>query len=125
MRKPLLSLPLIFCTIVSCTPRHEDEFEFAGVVVDYELCTSIQDLGYAVQITSPDTIGGTYLTQHGQHIDHVVVIYNSDRMLHENDSIEGRIFFDLNHSKANCNYHYRETSGDVPEACFSQVRVVK
>lgn len=123
MKKLFLALPLLLA--LSACHKHNDEFEFSGIVVDYELCTSLQDLGYAVQITSSDTIGRTYLTQTGQHVPNVIVIYNSDRMLRNQDSISGRIYFDPGHSKGNCNYQYRETSGDIPEACFTQVKVLK
>ena len=42
--------------LLAACSNYED-FEFTGKVVDYEQCTS-GSIGYAVSLTSPDTIGG-------------------------------------------------------------------
>ena len=106
---------MALCT--ACTDH--DDFPFSGTVVDYEICTGISSLGYAVCLTSPDTIGGRYTTQYNEVYDNVVVIYGADRMFHENETISGRIYLDHNYSKSECSYH-RERE-DVPEAVFTKI----
>ncbi|MDY5968721.1 MAG: hypothetical protein SPJ13_01720, partial [Bacteroidales bacterium] len=115
-------LPLLAALLlVSCNSK--DEIDFAGTVVDYELCNSTSDLGYAVQLSAPDTLGGTYLTSDNIRYGNVIVIYGSDRMLGEGYKISGSIILDKNYSEAYCRYHYRTTRGDVPEARFSKLKV--
>ena len=115
MKKALLLflLPLL---IAACS---HDDFDFVGVVVDYEPCQSSYEVGYAVSLISPDTIGRPYLTQEGKWVDNVVMIYGADRLLHPNDSIKGRIYLDPSFSKAECFYHFDR---DVPEAVFTKLK---
>ncbi len=103
--------------LVSCV--HHDDFDFTGVVVDYEFCQGAFEMGYAVSLMSPDTIGGDYITQEGKNCKNVVVVYGADRILHPNDSIKGSIYLDPNYSKTTCNYHYDR---DVPEAVFTKLK---
>lgn len=114
--KKLLLIPFLMLAF-GC--KNYDDFAFSGVVVDYEMCQSMFNMGYAVMLTSPDTIGGTYITQEGKTYENVVVIYGSDRLLHPNDSISGRIYLDPLFSKTECNYHYDR---DVPEAVFTELK---
>lgn len=115
MKKALLLflLPLFFA---ACS---HDDFDFVGVVVDYEPCQSSYEVGYAVSLISPDTIGRPYLTQEGKWCDNVVMIYGADRLLHPKDSIKGRIYLDPSFSKAECIYHFDR---DVPEAVFTKLK---
>ncbi len=119
MKKTLLLSLLSLLTFVAC--EHHDDFDFTGTVVDYEVCNSIYDVGYAVALTSPDSIGGSYTTSDQKVFENVVVIYGSDRMLHGDDHISGRIYLDPNYSKTGCNYRY--TDNDVPEAVFTKLKV--
>lgn len=113
----LLSIALLF--FASC--KEYEDFEFAGTIVDYEMCNGISDLGYAVALTSPDTIGGDYTTREQKEYQNVVVIYGSDRMLHEGDKISGRIYLDPNYSRTECTWRY--TDRDVPEAVFTKLNL--
>ena len=115
MKKSILILAC--CILSGCV--HYDDFDFTGIVVDFEYCQGAYELGYAVSLMTPDTIGGDYLTQDGDNYKHVVVIYGSDRLLHPGDSIGGRIYLDPNYSKTTCNYHYDR---DVPEAVFTKLK---
>lgn len=99
-----------------------DDFAFTGTVVDYELCTSVMDLGYAVQLTSPDSIGARYMTRDSVWFDNVVVVYESPEPLKKNSKISGRMFLDPKYSRAECDFHYDR---DVPEARFTKVKVEK
>ena len=97
-----------------------DDFDFTGTVIDYEECSG-SSLGYAVSLTSPDSIGGDYRTRYGETFSNVVVIYGSDRMLQEDAKISGRIYLDPNFSKTECSISY--TDNDVPEAVFTKLKV--
>lgn len=99
-----------------------DDFDFTGTVVDYEECMG-SSIGYAVSLTSPDTIGGNYNARDGETYGNVVVIYGADRILKANSSISGRIYLDPNFSKTECSIHY--TDNDVPEAVFTKLKVEK
>ena len=105
--------------LLAACSNYED-FEFTGKVVDYEQCTS-GSIGYAVSLTSPDTIGGEYTTRERETYQNVVVIYGADRLLKANSNISGRIYLDPNYSHAECTWHY--TDRDVPEAVFTKLKV--
>ena len=114
---------MIFLTAVlmltACVDH--DDFDFTGTVVDYELCNSISDVGYAINLSSPDTIGGTYTTRERVEYSNVVVVYGSDRIMHSGDKVSGRIYLDPNYSKTTCKYSYDDR--DVPEAVFTKLKV--
>ena len=116
MKKALLfSVVLLFA---AC--NNYDDFEFTGKVIDYEECTG-SEFGYAVSLSSPDTIGGDYTNRDGEEYKNVVVVYGSDRLLKRNNLISGRIYLDPNYSHAECTWHY--TDRDVPEAVFTKLKV--
>ena len=99
--------------------KNHDDFKFTGTVVDYEECNGISEMGYAIDLSSPDTIGGTYTTRSSKTYDNVVVVYGSDRILKENAKISGRMYIDNNYSRTTCSRHY--TDRDVPEAVFTKI----
>ncbi|MBQ1409134.1 MAG: hypothetical protein IIY87_05195 [Bacteroidales bacterium] len=101
--------------------KEYDDFDFAGTVVDYEECNGISEMGYAIELSSPDTLGGDYTTHSGKEYHNVVVVYGSDRLLKENSKVSGRIYIDNDYSRSTCNYHY--TDRDVPEAVFTKLKV--
>ena len=113
-------IAVIMASMFSACVDHDD-FAFTGTVVDYEQCTSITEMGYAIALSSPDTIGGDYETRKHETFHNVVVVYGADRMLHANDNVSGRIYLDPNYSKTQCSYHY--TDRDVPEAVFTKLEV--
>ena len=106
--------------LLAACSNYED-FEFTGKVVYYEICNGISDLGYAVTLSAPDSIGGEYTTRERGTYQNVVVIYGADRLLKANSNISGRIYLDPNFSKAECSIHY--TDRDVPEAVFTKLKV--
>lgn len=115
------TLPIaLTCLMALASCVHHDDFDFAGIVVDYELCNGMSEIGYAIDLSSPDSIGGTYTTRTQETYGNVVVVYGADRMLHEDDKVSGRIYLDPHHSKTECNYHY--TDRDVPEAVFTKLK---
>ena len=111
---------IIAAAMLFAACNNYEDFEFTGKVVDYEQCTS-GSIGYAVSLTSPDTIGGEYTTRERETYQNVVVIYGVDRMLQANSNISGRIYLDPNFSKTECSFHY--TDRDVPEAVFTKLKV--
>jgi hypothetical protein len=116
MKKILIITTALF--FAAC--NNYDDFEFTGKVIDYEQCDGAS-LGYAVTLTSPDTLGGEYHTHSGNIYNNVIVIYGADRLLKENDNISGRIYLDPNYSKSECTWHY--TDWEVPEAVFTKLKV--
>ena len=118
----LLLTSYFILTLTAC--NNFDDFAIEGKVIDHEMCTSVMDMGYAVQLDEPDSVGGTYLASDNKVYRNVVVVYKADQIVKRGERITGRIYLDPNHSKAYCNYNYRNATGEVPEACFTQLRVV-
>ena len=117
MKKTIIISAAIF--LFAACNNYED-FEFAGTVIDYEMCNGISDLGYAIDLSSPDTIGGDYTNRESETYHNVVVVYGADRMLRSGDKVSGRIYLDPNYSKTECSYNY--TDRDVPEAVFTKLK---
>ena len=115
--KKIFLIPLL---LLACGCNDYDDFSFTGKVVDYEMCDGLQSFGYAVTLTSPDTIGKDFVTREGVTYHHVVMCYRADRMLHPNQNISGKIYLDPNYSKTECNYHFDR---DIPEAVFTKLRI--
>lgn len=118
VRKLLWIVPAMLL-LTSCNDY--DDFGFVGNTVDIEFCTGPMDLGYAIQLVSPDTLGGRYTCDDGTVYDHVVVVYASSKALKKGQHVEGRMYIDNNFSTAYCNYNYRNARGDVPEGVFTQI----
>ena len=112
-------------TLSLCCCKHPDDFAFSGKVVDIEFCSTGGDVGYAIQLTSPDTLGGSYLTSNGDTYDNVVVAWQSPRPIHINDTVAGRMYMDDKYSKAYCNYYtsYRESRGYVTECILTETKI--
>lgn len=117
----ILALGILAATLLLASCRHYDDFEIAGTVIEQEYCTSMQNRGYAVALSSPTGIGGSYTNDSGDTYDNVVIIYKADRILKKNASITGRIYIDNNFSAAECSYHYDR---DCPEAVFTKLSVL-
>ena len=117
--KKLLLIISIMLLASSCIDH--DEFDFAGTVVDYEECNGISELGYAVSLSSPDSIGKDYITRDGVTYHNVVVCYKANRMLRPNEKIKGSIYLDPKYSRTECYFHFDR---DVPEAVFTKVEKI-
>ena len=114
------AIGFVLAVVLFASCEHHDDFDFTGTVVDYEICNGISEVGYDVALSSPDSIGGSYINRYNEEYQNVVVIYGSDRMLHGGTKISGTIYLDPNYSEAECNYHYRER--EVPEAVFTKLK---
>ena len=118
--KHCIIIALASLLYVGC--NNYEDLEFTGIVVDYQECTGITDLGYAIKLSAPDTIGGEYMTRDTVLYNNVVVVFGADRFLHKGDNVSGRIYLDPNYSKTECYYHYNQ---NVPEARFTKLKVIK
>lgn len=123
--KRVLFLLTVLTLLFPCCKR-PDSFAFSGKVVDLEFCTSGGDVGYAIQLASPDTLGGYYINSKGEQYDNVVVAWESPRPIHIDDTVSGRMYINDKYSKAYCNFYsyYRESRGDVTECCFTDVEIL-
>ena len=97
-----------------------DDFPFEGTVIGYEICTSLQDLGYLVNLDYPENIGGEF-TSSGETFSNVLVVYQANYLLRDRDRISGTIYLDENYAKSYCNR--KKTDRDVPEAVFTSLKV--
>ena len=117
----LLLLPLL-AGFASCTDI--DDFAISGTVVAIEECSNFYDQGAAIQIDdSVGNIGADYRFSNDIVYHNVVVVYNADKVLPVGARISGRIYWDDRHSDAYCYWHYRNETGEVPEACFSELNI--
>lgn len=118
----LLVLSLFVFILAACS-KH-DEIDFEGVVIDTRECTASYlqpNLGYLVELTTPDNAGGDYTTQDGVVHHNVVILYDPDRIIYKKDHLSGTFYFDDEYSAANCSIHW--TDFDVPMGVFISVTV--
>ena len=113
-----ISCILLLRLFASCIDH--DDFEFTGTVVGYQPCESLYNFGYAIALTSPDTIGSQYLSEEGITYENVILVFGADRMLHPNDNVSGKIYLDPYFSKSQCNYRNMQ---ELPEAVFTELNV--
>ncbi len=119
-RLSTLIIGLFLASLTSCIEH--DVFEFTGTVVGYQPCENLYNFGYAIALTSPDTIGGQYWSEDTVLYQNVVLVFGADRMLHPNDKVKGKIYMDPYFSKSQCNY---SNTQEIPEAVFTELKVIK
>ena len=123
MRKTMaIALATACMTLMSCV-EHE-EVAFDGIVVGGRNCSPTlfdQNMGYIIQLTYPQDVGGSITNENGQKMENLVVLYEPDRLIRVDDHIRGSFYLDDKYSRANCALHYSEI--DLPEGVFTQVRV--
>lgn len=115
---------IVILVLSSCTKV--DEIDFRGTVIDARECTASYvkpDLGYLVQIASPDSIGGDYTTDDGIIHHNVVILYAPDRPLYRKDSIRGTFYFDDQYSQVNCSRHWFDID-NIPIGVFTSLSIV-
>jgi len=84
---------------VACN-RDIDEFKFTGRVIGGEMCSSSQ-IGYIVDILSPDSIGASYTNSYGTS-NNAVMAYKSPRLLKAGDTIHGVAYSTESYAALNC-----------------------
>lgn len=115
----ILMVPLLMC---GCKKKVSD-FPFEGKVVGMVQCTmmttsiSEYDIGYIVNLTVPDSVGGDYMADKNVLYHNCVILYHTRSRFYDGDSIKGRMYLDDKYSAAYCNYHF---DLGIPEAvCYS------
>jgi hypothetical protein len=93
----------------SCN-RDVDEFRFTGHVVGSQLCSSSQ-IGYAIDIIEPDSIGKP-INISGTQYQNVVMAYRASRILHQGDTIKGVAYITKSYAELNC---FGISEYDLPE----------
>ena len=100
---------------------HPDDFEIVGECIDVEFCTSVMDAGYAIALEAPEGAGGDYIDSEGVQYHNVIVCYGGNKKIKIGNKVEGRVYEDPGYSTAYCNFHFRDSRGDVPECIFTQI----
>lgn len=115
--KKITLLFLVGMVLTGCV-KHE-EIAFEGIVVGTRNCTSgyaDSNPGFLVQLTSPDSIGATLRSTDGQHMDHVIVLYEPPRRIMVEDRIHGTFYLDDKYSKSHCSIVWDDVK--LPEGVF-------
>ena len=99
MKKALLLALTVFLAATACN-RDIEEFHFTGRVIGGEMCSSSQ-IGYVIDILSPDSIGGSY-TGVGGSSNNAVMGYRASRILHNGDTINGVAYITESYAALNC-----------------------
>lgn len=86
-------------TAASCN-SDVDEFKFTGRVVGARMCSSSQ-LGYIIDIITPDSIGKS-VTIDGIQYKNAVIGYRASRMLYSDDTIVAVGYVTKSYSNLNC-----------------------
>ncbi len=96
--------------MTSCGKR-SDTFQFSGTIIGYCNCTlasasiSEMDFGYVVNLDTPDSIGGEYITD-GVTYKNAILLYRTKARLADGETISGTMYLDDDYSKAYCQYHF-------------------
>ena len=105
---------------------NKEQFEFGGTTVGFTYCSSmgdVRDAGYFIKLDYPKGIGGT-ITQDGNTMDNVIIIYQTGRILKNMSKVSGKIFMSENYSEANC-LLINNTDWDLPEAVVTDLDPIK
>lgn len=95
----LFAIITTFICLGACN-RDIDEFRFTGKVVGGELCSSSQ-IGYIIDLITPDSIGKAYTNSNGSY-KNAVMAYRASRILHEGDTIYGVAYTTESYAALNC-----------------------
>lgn len=124
--KKTLVLITIALTLSACV-KHE-EVSFSGQVVGIRNCTlSMTDanVGYIVQLETPENIGGTAVSSDGQDtMRNLVVLYDPPKIMQVSTRLHGSFYFDEKYSKAKGCISWNDNNiGNLPEGVFTEVVV--
>ncbi|MBQ6097572.1 MAG: hypothetical protein IKR79_02495 [Bacteroidales bacterium] len=99
MKKTIL-LALATALLATACNSDIDEFSFSGRVIGGEMCSSSQ-LGYVIDIFSPDSIGSSFTGVSGTS-HNAVMAYKSPRLLKAGDTIYGVAYSTESYAALNC-----------------------
>lgn len=117
-----IALVLVPLLLTACV-KHE-EIEFSGTVRGVRNCAASfldQNIGYMVQLETPEGVGGTITGTDGEEMDNIIVLYQPPKRIMVRDHIHGTFYRDDKYSKANCEVHYNDLP--LPEGVIIEVSV--
>ena len=118
----ILGALLLLGLLASCV-KH-DEIPFSGTIVDVRECNAsfgtVQDAGFVISLTSPDSIGQPY-THNGVTYPNAVILYDPGCRLYKDDKLSGSFYLDDKYSRANCSIHWNDLH--LPEGVFLDIVV--
>ena len=124
--KGLTSLKLfIAMALLATSCSKHDEIDFKGTIIDTRECTLSYvrpDLGYLVQLSSPENYGTTYTSQYGETYNNVVILYDPDCLLYLHDQIKGAFYRDDEYPRSKCSLHWNDLD-NIPVGVFTAVTV--
>lgn len=124
MKKYLVIFLLVPFLMCGCKKKVND-FPFEGTVVGFVQCTMMTtsitefDVGYVVNLASPDSVGGDYVGDNNKTYHNCVILYHTRTRFYDGDAIRGRMYLDDKYSAAYCNYHYKL---GIPEAVCQSLK---
>ncbi len=109
--------------LAACT-KH-DEVDFKGTIIDTRECTlsyTRLDLGYLVELSTPENYGSDYTLKDGTTYHNVVILYDPDCLLYLHDDIKGSFYLDDEYPRAHCSVHWNDID-NIPIGVFTSVSV--
>ena len=107
---------LILTVAFAACNRDVDEFRFSGKVVGAEMCTASM-FGYVIDISYPDSVGGTIIVD-GTTYNHAVMAYRASRILKKDEVVYGVAYFTKSFAALNC---MGLINSDLPEMVLLSV----
>ena len=114
MKTKALILAVLSILLTSC--KDYEEFRFVGKVVGAEMCTSTV-VGYVIDLSYPDTLGGTIMIN-GLTYSHAVMAYRASRALKKDEVVYGVGYLTEDFSALNC---FGLIDNDLPEIILLSV----
>ncbi len=111
----IILIPVLTILLGACN-RDIEEFQFTGLVVGSQLCSSSQ-IGYVIDVFEPDSIGES-ITISGTNYNNAVMGYKATRILHMGDTIKGVAYFTESYAALNC---FGISELDLPEVILLSV----
>ncbi|MCR4815832.1 MAG: hypothetical protein K5842_01440 [Bacteroidales bacterium] len=109
-KKTIILLSLLSMILLGACNRDIEEFRFTGRVVGSQLCSSSQ-IGYAIDIVTPDSVGQS-VNISGTQYRNAVMAYKAPRILHMDDTVNGVAYFTKSYAELNC---FGISEFDLPE----------
>ena len=109
--------------LAACT-KH-DEVDFKGTIIDTRECTlsyTLPDVGYLVELSTPENYGSDYTLKDGTTYHNVVILYDPDCLLYLHDDIKGSFYLDDEYPRAHCSVHWNDID-NIRIGVFTSVSV--
>lgn len=119
----VIAAAVLTALLTAACVKHE-EIEFSGTVRGVRNCAASmldQNIGYMVELETPEGIGGTVTGSDGNEMHNIIVLYQPPKRIMVQDHIHGVFYRDDKFSKANCELHYNDLP--LPEGVILEVSV--